>query len=581
MMEKLKGIPASPGIYIGKAFLYQEQRIDIPMYSVKADEIENELQRLDNAFEVAQVELENLKIINSSVLSNGENLLVDTHILMLSDPEFQNNIKNYLMQNFVNAESAVYSTTKEFIGELSLSNNTYAKERASDFRDVARRVLGMLTSQRLRNLSELAEECVVTAKDILPSDAIIMDKKKVHGIVLEAGGRTSHTAIIARAFGIPAVLGVAGVLQKVKTGHPIIVDGDTGTIIIDPDSKTLDEYRHYIEKNQEITDSLKRYTKKVAETDDGKRVILKANIEILNEVENVKAQGAEGIGLFRSEFLLMQNEYQQSEKKQFEVYKALLENFPGQPVTIRTLDIGGDKIFADLGDHNEKNPLLGWRGIRFSLSVQDIFRRQLRALFRASVYGDLKIMFPMISSMEELDSVLDIISQVKNELSVAGISFSPDVKIGMMVEVPSAVLEADNMAKKVDFFSIGTNDLIQYSIAVDRGNEKVAYLYQPFNPAIIRLLKMTADAAHRNNITVSVCGEAAADPLMAILLLGMGIDELSMSSQSISVIKKIIRNVTYDEAKATLSAVCEMKRGSEINNYLRTKYNDRFGIYFQ
>lgn len=580
-MEKLKGIAASPGIYIGKVFLFLEEKIDIPRYDIEPDKIEAEIERLRRAFEAAKNELENLKIVNSGIMTNGECLLIDTHIMMLGDPDFQEKIDNYLIVNHINAEAAVFESIKEFIADLSLSNNTYAKERISDFRDVARRVLGKLTARCLRNLSELSEECIVVSRDILPSDAIVMDKSKVRGLVMEAGGRTSHTAIIARAFGIPAVLGVSGILQRVKAEDTFIIDGYTGTVVINPDRETLEEYYESMEKNKEISLALQRYIKKKAETDDGKRILIKANIEFSEEHETVIAQGADGIGLFRTEFLLMQPEYMRDEEKQYRAYREILEKMGELPVTIRTLDVGGDKLLAEMDENGERNPLLGWRGIRYSLSERAIFKRQLRALFRASVHGTLRIMFPMIASMEELDDALALVSESKEELKAAGLGFRDDVAVGMMVEVPSTALEAESFAEKVDFFSIGSNDLIQYTMAMDRGNERVAYLYQPFHPAILKLVKMTSDAAAAKNIPVSVCGEIAADPLAAILLLGLGIDELSMSSQSISVIKKIIRNVTFDDAQETAAAVLKMRSGSEIHNYLRKKYNDKFGIYLQ
>lgn len=580
-METLKGIAASPGIYIGKVFLFLEEKIDIPRFTIEPDRAESEIERLRNAFESARNELENLKIVNSGIMTNDESLLIDAHILMLGDPDFQKKIEDYLSTNLVNAEAAVFETVKEFIADLSLSNNAYAKERISDFRDVARRVLGKLTLRCLRNLSSLDEECIVVSRDILPSDAIVMDKSKVRGIVLEAGGRTSHTAIIARAFGIPAVLGVAGILQRVKQNDTFILDGYTGTIVINPDRETLEEYYANMEKNKEILISLQRYINKKAETNDGKRVLIKANIEFSDENEAVIAQGADGIGLFRTEFLLMQPEYMKDEDKQYEAYSNILRQMEDRPVTIRTLDVGGDKLLAEMDEEGERNPLLGWRGIRYSLSEKELFKRQLRALFRASVHGKLKIMFPMIASMEELDEALETVKEIKEELRRQEIPFSSDVAVGMMIEVPSTALQAEYFARRVDFFSIGSNDLIQYTMAMDRANEKVAYLYQPFHPAILKLVKMTVDAAAGNNIPVSVCGEIAAEPLAAILLLGLGIDELSMSSQSISVIKKIIRGISFDEAQETAAAVLKMGSGSEIHKYLREKYNDKFGIYFQ
>ena len=576
-MEIIKGISASPGIYIGSVFLYIEESINIPRYKITKGDIEKEYKRFLEAVDRAVREIENLKELTDSSMGEKEILLLDSHILMMSDPDFQSQIKVSIEETLVNAECALFETVEQLIEKLKSSDNDYFIERANDIKDVSKRILNNLMFMDRINLANLANKHIIAAHDILPSDAISMDKKKVKGLILDAGGKTSHTAILARSFEIPAVVGLSDITKKVKGGDTVVIDGDKGVVVIEPDSETLSLYLEEIEKKKKEDIKLKKYFKKDAVTEDGRKVIVKANIEVPEEIKFVKNHSADGIGLFRSEFLLLQSEYYKDEEKQFEVYKNVLSEMDGRPVTIRTLDIGGDKTLPGFEMHNEKNPLLGWRGIRFCLTNSDTFKRQLRALYRASVYGDLRIMFPMISGPEELDNVLSIIKSVKTSLKKEGYEINEKVPLGIMIEVPSAVLAAEFLAKKVDFFSIGTNDLIQYTIAIDRGNEKIAYLYQPSHPAIVRLIKMTCDAAKNAGIPVSICGEMGGDPTTTIVLLGLGIDEMSMSVSSIPNVKRIIRNVSLEEAQNVVDEIMEIGSGTEISIYLEKWYNERFG----
>ncbi len=576
-METIKGISASPGIYIGTIFLYVEESVNIPKYKIKQDEVEIEYTRFLGAVKKAIEEIELLKGLANDSMGEKEILLLDSHILMLSDPDFAKQISDALSETLINAEWALFETIELLIEKLKSSDNTYFKERANDLKDVAKRVLNNLMFMDRFNLSNLEGRHIIAAHDILPSDAITMDKKRVKGLILDAGGKTSHTAIIARSFEIPAVVGLSDITKRVRGGDIVIIDGNNGIVVIDPDLETLSEYREKIEEKKKTDNQLKRYFKKDAVTTDGRRIIIKANIEVPEEIKSVKEHNSDGVGLFRSEFLLLQSEYYKNEEKQYEVYKNVLEEMDGNPVTIRTLDIGGDKTLPGFDQHNEKNPLLGWRGIRFCLTNRETFKRQLRALYRASVFGNLRIMFPMISGPEELDCVYEIIAEVKQTLKKEGFKYRDDVPLGIMIEVPAAVLSAEFLAKKVDFFSIGTNDLIQYTIAIDRGNEKIAYLYQPSHPAIVRMIKMTCDAAKKAGIPVGICGEMGGDPTATVVLLGLGIDEMSMSVSSIPIVKKIIRNVSFKEAENVVEQIMKIGSGTEITKYLEKWYNERFG----
>ena len=576
-MEIIKGISASPGIYIGSVFLYIEESVNIPRYKITEGDCEKEYKRFLIAVDRAVTEIETLKKLADISMGEKEILLLDSHILMMNDPDFQKQIKTSIEETLVNAECALFETVEQLIEKLKSSDNDYFRERANDIKDVSKRILNNLMFMDRINLANLANKHIIAAHDILPSDAISMDKKKVKGLILDAGGKTSHTAILARSFEIPAVVGLSDITKKVKGGDTVVIDGDKGVVVLDPDQETLSLYLEEIEKKKKADIKLKKYFKKDAVTEDGRKVLVKANIEVPEEIKFVKNHSADGIGLFRSEFLLLQSEYYKDEEKQFEVYKNVLSEMEGRPVTIRTLDIGGDKTLPGFEVHNEKNPLLGWRGIRFCLTNTETFKRQLRALYRASVYGDLRIMFPMISGPEELDSVLHIIESVKKSLKKEGYRINEKVPVGIMIEVPSAVLSAEFLAKKVDFFSIGTNDLIQYTIAIDRGNEKIAYLYQPSHPSIVRLIKMTCDAAKKEGIPVSICGEMGGDPTTTVVLLGLGIDEMSMSISSIPNVKRIIRNVSLEEAQSVVDEIMKIGSGTEIMVYLEKWYNERFG----
>jgi phosphotransferase system enzyme I (PtsI) len=497
---------------------------------------------------------------------------------MLEDPEFAGNIEKNLEKSLRNVEWILFEEIDGLIKRLESSDDLYLKERTLDFHDVSKRVLNHLLFRERISLADLDEEVILVTHNLLPTDAVALYKGKVKGIAMDAGGKTSHTAILARAFEIPAVLGLSEVTDHARTGDEIIVDGNTGRVIVQPDEATKKEYRNTLRAYQERELELLSLNDLPAESTDGKLVRLMANIEVPEETESAIAHGADGIGLYRSEFLFLRNAGLPSEDEQYEAYSRVLGAMGDKVVTIRTLDLGGDKTMSELKDIDEANPILGWRAIRLCLSREDIFTSQLRAILRASIHGNLQIMFPMISGIEELEKAIEVLEGVKDSLRRDGVAFKEEVPIGIMIETPSAALTSDILARQVDFFSIGTNDLIQYVIAVDRGNERIAYLYEPFHPAVLRLIKVVVDHAHDMGIPVAMCGEMAGDPLASVILLGLGLDGFSMSAFSIPEVKKIIRTVSLWEAEELVGTISEMRSVVEIDDYVNNWMHERFDI---
>ncbi|MDC7234367.1 MAG: phosphoenolpyruvate--protein phosphotransferase [Spirochaetales bacterium] len=575
-MKEFHGISASPGIVISTAFLYNEETFSVPRYSIAEDEVDTEIERYNNAILSASEELTELKASITREHSEDEARFLDSHILMLHDPMFKDQVFEKLRHELINVECIVQSVIQELVNKLNASGDIYMQERTMDMNDVAKRIINTLLMRKRISLADLSHEVIIVTPDLLPSDTLLMNKWMVKGIVMDAGGRTSHTAILARSFGIPAILGLRRITMAVSDGDVLILDGQAGLVIVDPDQETLDRYK----KKQ--TEYLKRESELFnlgnlpSETRDGKNIKLKANVEIPDELDSVHAYNAEGIGLFRSEFLVMQKGQEMDEELQFEIYKKVVQGMNGESVTIRTLDVGGDKLIHEIAQRNEKNPLLGWRAIRFCLEKVDVFKIQLRAILRASVFGPVRIMFPMISGIEELEKAMDILNSVKKELNSEGIEFSDDIPVGCMIEVPSAAMTSDILARKADFFSIGTNDLIQYTIAVDRGNEKITSMYEPFHPAVLRLIRMVVENGHNAGIPVGMCGEMAGDPLATVILLGLGLDELSMSAFGIPEIKRIIRSTTILESEEFLGTLMDMKSFKDIDKYVRNWMEERF-----
>jgi phosphotransferase system enzyme I (PtsI) len=577
-MVELRGIAASPGISIGTVYLYREDTPQVPQYAIEKDHLDGEKNRLSQAVERASSDIEDIRNNPSQELEQDEERLLDTHLLMLRDPTFLESVHGRLEDELLNIEWVLYQTVQELMAKLAQSSDAYLKERTSDLHDVAKRVLNHLLERDRGSLANLDEEVVLVTHDLMPSDAVAMNKRMVRAIAMDAGGKTSHTAIIARSFEIPAVLGLSRITRLVSGGEQVIVDGNQGIVILEPDHETLSRYSRLQGEWREHEFELMRLNNLPAETRDGKLIYLKGNIEVVEEVDGVLSHGADGIGLFRSEFLFMRPDGLPSEDEQLAAYRRVLEAMNGEPVTIRTLDVGGDKVSSAINPGDEKNPILGWRAIRVCLSEKELFRTQLRAMLRASVHGKLRIMFPMISGVPELNQALEILDEVRNELRGRDVPFDEDIPIGIMIEVPSAALISDTLARKVDFFSIGTNDLIQYTIAVDRGNERTAYLYQPFHPAVLRLIKLVIDNAHNEGLPVAMCGEMAGDPLASVVLLGLGLDEFSMSAVGIPEVKRIIRSVSLAEAEELAGDIMEMRSAAEIDRAVREHMKQHFDL---
>lgn len=578
-MEELAGISASPGVAIGEVFLYLDDNVAVPHYSLEPESLEAEHTRFQEAVQRARQEVEALKSSSGPHAGDRQRQLLDSHLMMLSDREFLGEIEERLRRERCNAEWVLQQTMEELVDKLGGSQDIYLRERTSDIHDVSKRILSHLMYRERLSLADLSREVILVTRDLLPSDAVAMNKRMVRGIAMDAGGRTSHSAILARSFEIPAVVGLSTITSKLQNGDRIIIDGNRGRVILRPDERTEQRYLRIQQKWRKREVQLMSLNDLPAETKDGKLIRLDANIEVREEVDAILSHGADGVGLFRSEFLFLSSGHLPTEDEQYEAYRYVLNALGKRPVTIRTLDIGGDKVAPELEGLGERNPILGWRAIRFCLSRPELFRTQLRALFRASTHGKLRIMFPMISGLEELTAAYTLADEVREELREEGHAVSSDVPIGIMIEVPSAAMTADILARKADFFSIGTNDLIQYTIAVDRGNEKTAYLYEPFHPGVIRLIKNVVDSGHSAGIPVGMCGEMAGDPISTALLVGLGLDEFSMSASSIPEVKRIIRDLTISESEELLGKVMEMGSAKKIDGFVQDLMERRFDVH--
>ena len=546
-MLQLKGIAASQGISFAKAYVFVEP--DLSVKEVKIEDVEAEVKRFEDAIEASKKELTIIKENALASLGADKAAVFEAHLLILDDPEFMGTVKTDIESKVINAEYAFKETSDMFISMFEAMDNEYMKERAADIRDVSKRILAHLLGVDLPNPSLIDEEVIVIAEDLTPSDTAQLNKKYVKGFATNIGGRTSHSAIMARSLEIPAVVGTSSITEDVKNGDILILDGLDGVVLVNPDEATTAEYKEkYAKFEAQKAEWAKLVTEKSV-TKDGHEVILAANIGTPADLEGVKNNGGEAVGLYRTEFLYMGRDQLPTEDEQFEAYKAVLEGMGDKPVVVRTLDIGGDKELPYLDLPKEMNPFLGFRAIRLCLEEKDLFRTQLRALLRASVYGKLCVMFPMIATVQEFRAAKALFLEEKEKLVAEGVAVSNDIELGIMVEIPSTAVIADIFAKEVDFFSIGTNDLIQYTMAADRMSEKVSYLYQPYNPAILRLVKSVIEASHKEGKWTGMCGEMAGDSLAIPLLLGMGLDEFSMSATSILQARSQIKNLTLDEMK--------------------------------
>ncbi len=580
-MKVVEGIMVSPGIAIGPVCLHAPDSLTVPSYDISPGQIPYEIERFQTALAKAVQDIEVLLQRGTPELGEMERKLLNSHLLMLNDTQFHEEVTRNLKESKKNVECVLREVEESLAEKLESSEDEYLRERSLDIRDISNRLLSHLLYRKRRSLMEINKECILVAHNLLPSDIISMNREMVVGIATDFGGKTSHVAILARSFEIPAVLGLSEVTAFVRNEEKIILDGNRGLVIVDPDEATLKDYVTSRKAWQQHELQLLNLNELRAETRDGKLVQLESNIEVPDEINSVLAHGADGIGLFRSEFLYIVPRKFPDEEEQLQAYNRVLEAMKPRSVTIRTLDLGGDKIIPGVIPGEESNPILGWRAVRFCLAKPEVFKSQLRALLRASVHGNLKIMFPMISGVEELEITLGILEEAKEELRRLGQPFDENIPVGIMIEVPSAAFTSDILARKVSFFSIGTNDLIQYMIAVDRENERIAYLYEPFHPGVLRLIQMVVDSAHNSGIPVGMCGEMAGDPYAAVILLGLGLDEYSMSAIGIPTIKRIIRSVTIAEAEELVGTIMEMKSSQEIDGYVRTWMEERFDFISQ
>ncbi|MDR0540472.1 MAG: phosphoenolpyruvate--protein phosphotransferase [Spirochaetaceae bacterium] len=544
-MDIVKGIAASTGLYIGKAMLWDGGELsEVPRYTFRRlADCEKEWARFQNVLTNA-ADIRKKKIAcNVAKLNKTESDLLKTQIMMLEDIELHDQVHARIFENSENAEWAVWEISHTMTQLLMTSPDANLRERASDIAGICQEIIYNLMGRERHTLSKLSQNSIIVARDILPSDAISMDKRHVRGIVLDMGSVTCHTAILARSFEIPAVVGLGGLSRKIENGATLILNAALGEVIVNPDAETLKKYRKMLREHEQARKTAEAVQTDAPVTRDGVPITLKANIGLPEETAKVYKYGAQGIGLFRSEFLFLTPGAPSEEEAQFQAYSKVIKASGGKPVTIRTSDMGGDKILPNFYNFEEKNPLLGWRAVRFSLSQPEMFKMQLRAILRAGVYGSARIMFPLISSLDELLQAKQLLDEAKTECEQAKQKFAADMKVGTMIEVPAAALIAEALAAHVDFFSIGTNDLAQYTLAVDRGNEKVNALGNPRHPAVLRLIKMAADAARKAGIGVSVCGQVAADTSMTALLLGLGIEELSMNAASIPAVAAALRTL--------------------------------------
>ncbi|MBS3618662.1 phosphoenolpyruvate--protein phosphotransferase [Staphylococcus aureus] len=572
MSKLIKGIAASDGVAIAKAYLLVEPDLTFDK-NEKVTDVEGEVAKFNNAIEASKVEL--TKIRNNAEVQLGADkaAIFDAHLLVLDDPELIQPIQDKIKNENANAASALTDVTTQFVTIFESMDNEYMKERAADIRDVSKRVLSHILGVELPNPSMIDESVVIVGNDLTPSDTAQLNKEFVQGFATNIGGRTSHSAIMSRSLEIPAIVGTKSITQEAKQGDMIIVDGLNGDVIVNPTEDELIAYQDKRERYFADKKELQKLRDADTITVDGVHAELAANIGTPNDLPGVIENGAQGIGLYRTEFLYMGRDQMPTEEEQFEAYKEVLEAMDGKRVVVRTLDIGGDKELSYLNLPEEMNPFLGYRAIRLCLAQQDIFRPQLRALLRASVYGKLNIMFPMVATINEFREAKAILLEEKENLKNEGHDISDDIELGIMVEIPATAALADVFAKEVDFFSIGTNDLIQYTLAADRMSERVSYLYQPYNPSILRLVKQVIEASHKEGKWTGMCGEMAGDETAIPLLLGLGLDEFSMSATSILKARRQINGLSKNEMTELANRAVDCATQEEVielvNNYVK------------
>jgi len=569
-----KGIAASPGVAIGNVFIYNREDIAVPCVKIKVSDIPNEIARFEDAIIKTREEITNIRNKISQEMGVAHAEIFNAHLLVLEDRMIIDEVIARLRNEKVNVEYIFEIVLKKYIRAFQKMDDEYLRERIADIEDVGKRFLRNLLGKEKKTLPNLPPKSVVIAYDLSPSDTATMHRKNVIAFVTDIGGKTSHTAIMAKSLEIPAVVGLENITDNVRDGDTVIVDGTNGTVYVNPDRKILSQYQIEQKRIIKFDKELQDLKNLPAETRDGHRVEIGANIELPEEIPAVLAHGADGIGLYRTEYFYMNRPDLPTEEEQYMAYRTVAEKIKPNTLTVRTLDLGGDKFLSQLDVPKEMNPFLGWRAIRLSLAKPELFKTQLRAILRASAHGKIRMMYPMISGVEELDMANGFLEEAKQELKSKRIPFGKDIEVGVMIEVPSAALIADILAEKVDFFSIGTNDLIQYALAVDRVNEKIAYLYEPAHPAVLRLVRNIIDAGHAKGIWVGMCGEMAGETRFTPLLLGLGLDEFSVPSASLLKVKKIIRSVSYDDAKVLVENAFKLSTGKDVEDLVAKNFKD-------
>ena len=571
----LSGLAASPGVVIGEVFRIHD-RVDIPRHSIPTNGVPAEVQRFLHAVNHVKKDLRAIRQrLHLDAHRDGADIF-QAHIIMLEDPTMVELTRSYIATHHVNAEAAVADVGAQFIDVFSQSENPYFRERSVDLNDLVQQIVSVLMGEERLDLFNQENEVIVVAHNLTPSDTVLMRKTKVLAFVTEAGTRVSHTAILARSLGIPAVVGVGSAITKAETGDQMVVDGTHGRIIMWPDEEQINEYRIERAKYDKVEGDLSALRTVDVQTTDGKQIEIAANIEFLEEIELIQKYGAKGVGLYRTEYFYMDREDLPSEEELFEDYRYMVEQVRPETAIIRTLDIGGDKLVPHLNLGSSMDSLMGLRSIRLCLKYPDIFMNQLRAILRASEYGNVKIMFPMISGLDELREAKWHLEKTQVQLAEEQIAFDPKIEVGAMIELPAAALSADLLAKEVDFFSIGTNDLIQYTIAIDRRNEETLPLYEPLHPAVLRLIKNVLHIAVDAGIDITVCGEMAGDPVLSVLLVGMGYRKLSMSPTVIPEIKKVISSISHQDAQHLVTEIMKLATAGEIETYIWREAIDRF-----
>lgn len=568
-MIVLKGIPASPGIAMGQAVLFNSEELAIPRREISENEISSEMLRFEEALIRTRHQIRDIQKRLAQQLGHEQAEIFNAHLLVLEDQSLREELIGGLRRQHLNVETIFDEVVKRYLKAFQRTDDEYLRERTADIEDVRKRVLRNLLGKATEISAALhGSKKIIIARDFSPSETAQMHKNTVLAFVTDVGGRTSHTAIMAKSLAIPAVVGIEVGTRRIHEGASLIVDGTRGEVIVDPDPAAIQRFELEKRRNQELDRQLLQLRGLPAETLDHESVLLSANIELPDEVSSVVAHGAEGIGLYRTEFLYLNRPDLPSEEEQYQAYRMVTEQVKPHAVIIRTMDLGGDKFISPLQLPSEMNPFMGWRAIRFSLARPEIFRIQLRAILRASMHNNLKMMYPMISGLDELYRANEILDGVKQELRREQIGFNEDMEVGVMIEVPSAAILADLLGSEVKFFSIGTNDLIQYALAVDRVNEKIAYLYEPTHPAVLRLIKQVIDVGHQANIKVGMCGEMAGEPSLTLLLLGLGLDSFSASPVQIPLVKRIIRAVEMPFARSVAEQALTLKTGKEVEAFL-------------